>query len=105
MTLGMTKEKYLEMCEMLGNTPDEDQIPVEFDDLPFEVQEALRIYNQLQDNWDYMGGNYIGKNYVGLFDIMNILGVQPEDRRAVYELLGQIDKIRAASIKKTPKPS
>lgn len=105
----MTKEQYFEMCEMMGSEPIEEEIPVEFNDLPIELQEALQIYNSLQDSWDYMGGNYIGKNMVGFKDILDIYEVLPEDRRSMYELILHIDKVRAKSIRdskpKTPKAS
>jgi len=94
----MTKDSYFEMCEALGSEPIETEIPVEYDDFPVEVQEAIRIYNNLQDNWDYMGGNYIGKNLNGFKDILSIFEVDPQDYRAVYELIMRIDRIRAKSI-------
>lgn len=94
----MTKDTYFEMCEALGSEPLEHEIPVEYDDFPVEVQEAIRIYNNLQDNWDYMGGNYIGKNLTGFKDILNIFEVDPQDYRAVYELIMRIDRIRAKTI-------
>jgi len=96
--VGMTKENYFEMCETLGSEPLDSEIPVEYDDFPIEVQEAIRIYNNLQDNWDYMGGNYIGKNLNGFKDILSIFEVDPQDYRAVYELIMRIDRIRAKSI-------
>lgn len=102
----MTKEQYFEMCEMLGSTPIDSQIPFEFEDLPVEVQEALYIYNNLQDNWDYMGGNYIGKNLTGIKDILEISGVEKEDYKSMYELLIHIDAIRAKQIQSSkPKSS
>lgn len=94
----MTKDTYFEMCELLGNQPIDSEIPVEYDDFPVEVQEAIRIYNNLQDNWDYMGGNYIGKNLNGFKDILSIFEVDPQDYRAVYELIMRIDRIRSKSI-------
>ena len=96
--VGMTREGYFELCETLGTEPIDSEIPVEYDDFPLEVQEAIRIYNNLQDNWDYMGGNYIGKNLNGFKDILSIFEVHPEDHRAVYELIMRIDRIRAKSI-------
>lgn len=96
--VGMTKDTYFEMCETLGSEPLESEIPVEYDDFPVEVQESIRIYNNLQDNWDYMGGNYIGKNLNGFKDILSIFEVDPQDYRAVYELIMRIDRIRAKSI-------
>lgn len=94
----MTKDSYFEMCEALGSEPVDSEIPVEYDDFPLEVQEAIRIYNNLQDNWDYMGGNYIGKNLNGFKDILSIFEVDPQDYRAVYELIMRIDRIRSKSI-------
>lgn len=94
----MTKDQYLEMCEMLGNEPDPDEIPIEFDDLILDVQEAVKIYNSLQDCWDYMNGNYIGKNLNGFKDVLDIFDVCREDYRQMYELVMQIDRIRAKSI-------
>lgn len=94
----MTKDRYFDMCESLGSEPLDSEIPVEYDDFPLEVQEAIRIYNNLQDNWDYMGGNYIGKNLNGFKDILSIFEVHPEDHRAVYELIMRIDRIRSKSI-------
>lgn len=96
--VSMTKEQYLEMCEMLGNEPNESEIPVEYDDLPLEVQDALRIYNTLQDNWDYMGGNYIGKNIHGIKDIFEMNDIEKVDHKSVYELILHIDRIRAKQI-------
>lgn len=86
------------MCETLGSEPIDDEIPVDIDDFPVEVQEAIKIYNNLQDNWDYMGGNYIGKNLTGFRDILDIFEVEKADHRAVYELIMRIDRIRAKSI-------
>ena len=94
----MTKDQYYEMCEMLGSEPLESEIPIEYDDLPLEVQDALRIYNNLTDNWDYMGGNYIGKNLGSLRFILEIYEIEKEDQRSVYELILNIDRIRAKSI-------
>jgi len=96
--VSMTKDQYFEMCEMLGNEPLDSEIPVEYDDLPLEVQDALRIYNTLQDNWDYMGGNYIGKNLQGIRDIFEMNDIEKADHKSIYELILHIDRIRAKQI-------
>ena len=88
----MTKEQYFEMCEMLGSEPIEEEIPVEFNDLPLEVQEAYRVYTLLNDNWDSFGGNYLGKNMSGLLDIMNILEV--EDKPTILNIIQILDRNR-----------
>jgi hypothetical protein len=104
MDVGMTKQQYFEMCEALGSQPLESEIPVEYEDLVLEVQEALQLYNCLQDSWDYMGGNYIGKNFTGFEYILDLYEVLPGYRKCMYELILQIDEIRAKQIQdKKPK--
>jgi hypothetical protein len=94
----MTRQQYFEMCEQLGSEPIEEEIPVEYDDLPLEVQEALQLYNTLQDSWDYMGGNYIGKDLSYFGTILELYDVHPADRRNLYELIVYIDQLRAKQI-------
>lgn len=97
-SMSMTKEQYFEMCEALGSEPLDEEIPVEFDDLPLEVQEAMRIYNNLQDSWDYMGGNYIGKNLNNFKDVLELYEVDKRDQREMYELILLLDRIRSKII-------
>lgn len=92
--VGMTKYQYFEMCEQMGMDPKEDEIPVEFEDLLLEVQEALTVYNYLQDNWDYMNGNYIGKNLIGFKDVLEIVGIDTDYHRNVYDIVMTVDRIR-----------
>lgn len=94
----MTKEAYFEMCEALGSEPLEEEIPVDYEDFCLDVQEALGIYSKLRDEWDTMNGVYLGKNYVGLVDILELLDVPVEDRRTQFELIGIIDKHRSKAI-------
>lgn len=97
-SVGMTKEAYFDMMEQLGSEPLDEEIPVEYDDLPLEVQEAVQIYNNMQDVWDYVGGNYIGKQMVGFKDILEMYDVPKEDHKTMYELVLHIDRVRAKSI-------
>jgi hypothetical protein len=88
----------------MGSEPIEDEIPVEYDDLFVDVQEAMGIYSKLRDEWDTMNGIYLGKSYVGLTDIFEMLEVPKEDWRTMYELINIIDKHRSKIIKDS-KPS
>lgn len=92
----MTKESYFEMCEMLGTSPKDEEIPVEYEDLPDEVQEAIVVYNMLQDNWDTMNGGYLGKVVSGINDIFNI--AQVEDKQTCFNVIQILDNIRAKII-------
>ena len=86
------------MCELLGSEPIESEIPVEFDDLHTEVQEAYIIYNVLQDNWDTMSGSYLGKYYTGLQDIFNIYEV--EDSKTCLRIIQLMDIERSNIVNK-----
>lgn len=95
----MTKDQYLEMCQVVGSEPIESEIPIEFNDLLIEVQEVLQIYNALQDNWDYMGGNYIGKNFSYIETVFRIYNVEPDMYKPYFDLLNLIDGIRSKQIR------
>ena len=80
------------MCEQLGTDPLEGQVPVDFSDFPFEVQEVINIFSILPDKWEGMSGTYMGKDYSilpYLFD--NIFNV--EDIQLSMKLLLMVDKI------------
>lgn len=95
MSVKMTKEMYFEMCEALGNEPVEEEIPIEIDDFPDEVQEAISIYYKMRDEWDTMNGVYLGKNYAGFSDILDILEIDHIDRKFLLELISIMDSIRS----------
>ena len=56
-------DKYLKICEQLGQEPDPDKMPLDSSDFPYEVQVAFFISNYLEDIWDGMSGSYLGKRY------------------------------------------
>ena len=92
----MTKDMYYEMCEMMGSDPIDSEIPIEFDDLNLDVQEAFGLYQMLQDQWDGMSGTYTGKNYSGLIDILTLYEV--EDQKTSFALIRKIDEYRSKAI-------
>lgn len=94
----MTRDSYFEMCELLGSEPKEDEIPIEFDDLVLEAQEAIMLYNTLQDQWDYMGGNYIGKNFNYIETIFKFYNIETDLHKLYFDLILNIDKIRTKQI-------
>jgi len=102
----MTKDRYLEMCEMLGNEPIESEIPVELDDLSLEVQQALFVYRMLRDEWEGFNGLYLGKSYLGLSEIFEYSEIDLVDRKLIMMLIKLIDTVRADLInKKQEKPA
>lgn len=95
----MTKETYFEMCEMLGQEPNEDEIPVDLEDLPDLVQQCFVVYNILSDNWDPMGGNYLGKDYSIVFKLFDVYEISDNAEKLLcLEFLQQVDSIRSKLI-------
>ena len=107
--VSMTKEAYFEMCEALGSDPIESEIPVDMEDFPQEVQEAFSLYYQLKDNWDSMGGSYLGKDTSSLFNFFDLYNTEKPDQLFILSLIQHMDYIRSKMIsdklKTTKKPS
>lgn len=95
---GVTRDTYFEICEQLGTEPIEEEIPIEMDDLPDEIQEALNIYFRLRDEWEGFSGTYMGKNFSGLADILDIYQVSKDSRQDVLDWIFVIDKVRMKCI-------
>ena len=81
----MDIEQYLQMCEQMGWEPKEEELPKEPSHLSYNIQGALILYNALPDIWEGMSGSWMGKDYSGLMDIMDIYEL--ENRREVFTLL------------------
>jgi len=97
-SVAMTKETYFEMCEALGNKPAEDEIPIEFEDFPLEVQQALIAYRMLRDEWDSMNGIYLGKSLIGITEVLEATEIDQEDRKFITMLVRTIDGVRIQEI-------
>ena len=96
----MTKDTYFEMCEMLGNPVVEEDIPVELDDFPIEMQQAFSVYRMLRDEWDTMNGNYLGKSLIGIRDVLEATEIELGDQKFITALVRIIDDVRSAEINK-----
>ena len=96
--VSMTKASYFEMCEMLGSEPVEEEIPVEYDDFPLIMQEAMNVYGYMQDRWEGMSGIYLGKDKNGILDIFYLLDIAKSDYQIVFRLITLIDAVRLKQI-------
>jgi len=81
----MDSEQYFQMCEQMGWEPKEEEIPKDASYLSYEVQCALVLFNCLPDNWEGMSGSWMGKDYSGLMDIMDIY--QMDNKKDIFTLL------------------
>ena len=69
----------------MGVEPKEEDIPKDPSTFSLEAQQALVMLNALPDIWEGMNGVWLGKNYNGLIDLMNLY--QIDKKREVFELL------------------
>ena len=99
----MTKEQYYEMCEQMGTEPNEDELPVELADFYPEVQLLLSIYGILRDEWEFVGGNYLGKNLNGILDLFDVYEVDNLDKRLYLQIIHVLDSVRIEYIKQQQK--
>lgn len=91
------------MCEMMGSTPLEEEIPVEISDFEDEVQTAFEIYNILPDIWEGMSGSYLGKNYAAIESLFNGYSIDVSDRLIYLQIMSLIDSAKASDIHRRQK--
>ena len=69
-------DKYLLICEQLGQEPDPTKMPLELSDFPEEVQVAFFIFGLLPDHYEGMSGTYMGKYWEGLEHYFKIYEIE-----------------------------
>jgi len=84
-------DKYLLVCEQLGQEPDPDKMPLDSTGFPAEVQVAFFVFSMLTDVWDGMSGTYMGKDWAPLETFFNIYEI--EDRRTTTYLMKLYENI------------
>lgn len=89
----MTRELYFDMCETLGTTPIEEEIPVELEDLSTEIRTILDLYRQLEDRYSDFSGSYMGKSYIG-FPPLHEMFCPDLDKVFCLSILRYIDSLR-----------
>lgn len=87
-TVGMTKDRYLEMEEQLGRKPDPSKCPPGVEDLPLSVIEGIEVFNLLGDRV-YPEIGYIGKDYTNLPILIDLYNI--EDKELLIEVLSRLD--------------
>lgn len=86
-------DKYLRICEQLGQVPDPEKMPLDTSDFPYDVQVAFFIYNQLADNWEGMSGTYMGKDWTNLKYLFELYEI--EDKKTIFLIMQMYDNIVA----------
>ena len=85
---GMTRDRYLDLCEQMGNDQIEEEIPPDWDDFPEIVNIAVAIFNQLGDRVQADIG-YIGKDYTNIKQFMDLYGV--DDKEFFFRVISFLD--------------
>lgn len=80
-----TVDRYLKLCEQLGNEPNPQKMPLTQSDFPAEVQVAFFILSFLSDVWDGMSGMYMGKNWAPIAALLDAHEI--EDRQTILFLM------------------
>lgn len=91
----MTKDRYLEMQDQLGQEPDPTRCPPGIEDLPETIIYAIEIFNLLGDRI-YPDIGYVGKDYTNLSILMDLYKI--DEPELLIEALSRLD---AHAIKKS----
>jgi hypothetical protein len=88
----MTKNKYISMCEALGDPIIESDMPPDIEDFPSYVHISLDIFNCLPDT--YSGGMdpiYSGKDIGAMTSLFKIMEVDPKDYIRILKVVQYLD--------------
>lgn len=91
---------YYEMCEQLGTNPEDGDIPIDFNDLLKQSQQALSLFEYCTDHWDTMNGSYLGKELTNIAFLLKLLVIDKSDWLTVIDMLNTIIPIRVDSVNK-----
>lgn len=64
------------MCKSLGNKPDPEQTPPEFDDFSEDFQLCFTMLNYMSERWDSMAGVYLGRDFSELPYLYELFDVE-----------------------------
>ena len=85
---GMTRNKYLDMCEQLEQEPKDNEIPPDWEDFPEIVRDAINTFNQLGDRvFPEIG--YVGKDYANVQYYIEVYDI--DDIEFFLEILSWLD--------------
>ncbi len=88
------------MCEQLGTNPYEGELPIDFEELCHQSQDALTLFEYCTDKWDTMNGSYLGKDLTNMGFLLNMLSIEKSNWNNIVDLLNVIISIRVTSINK-----
>ena len=96
----MTRDRYLKMCDQLGQEPDPTEIPPDWEDFPEIAQIAFSVFGMLGDRMVPDIG-YLGKDYTNLPTLMEIHEIT--DKELFLEILYSLESRAIQSSQETLK--
>ena len=86
----MSKDQYLEMMEQMGEEPDWDKCPPDWEDFPEILIDIINIHHSLGDRI-YPEIGYIGKDYTNLNFLLENYNIENHQKEYVFETLLFLD--------------
>ena len=89
-------DKYLLLCEQLGEEPDPAKMPLGLSEFPEEVQVAFFVFGLLPDHYEGMTGTYMGKYWDGIDYYFKLFEVE-EPKQVEEDKPEQNDPVKKVS--------
>ena len=86
----MTKDQYLEMMEQMGEEPDWERCPNDWEDFPELVLSTVNLFHSLGDRV-YADIGYVGKDYTNLKFLMKKYGIEKHMKDYVFDMILWLD--------------
>lgn len=86
------------MCDMMGNKPLEEEIPIDREDLAVETQMVFNLYDKLPAKWEGMSGSYLGKDLLLLPVLCDIYDTEDYIIKYAWHVIPIIDSYVAEDI-------
>jgi hypothetical protein len=86
----MSKDQYLEMMEQMGEEPDWEKCPPDWEDLPDLTLVAMNIYHSL-GNRVYPEIGYVGKDFTNYKFLLELYEVKEHQKEYINETILFLD--------------
>ena len=92
MDSGISREKHIEMLELMGREINEDDLPISFDDLAMETRLAIEIHQYFGDQWTD-SGVYIAKDLTALNTVFDAYEITDNHEKLyILKIMNIIDR-------------
>ena len=86
----MSNDQYLEMMEQMGEEPDWEKCPPDWEDFPEIVITSVNIFNSMGDRI-FPDVGYVGKDYTNFNFFLELYGIEEHQKEYVSELILWLD--------------